>query len=346
MGNKEYIPQHGEDLFRTLVPKLILGEKYEHLIKENKVATVQSLSGTGALRLGFAFLNKFLPKDTLYYLPNPTWGNHNKVLDHSGIEESRVKTYDYYDKKTRGLNLKGILKSLSEAPEHSVVILHLCAHNPTGVDPTDEEWKEIGSVCKKKNMIVFFDNAYQGFATGDLDKDAYALQYFLSLGLEIICAQSFAKNFGLYGERVGSINFIVNDSSVAKAIVTQMDIIVRGMYSSPPLHGARLVTTVLSDKKLYQMWLDDLKVMSSRILQMRKALHAKLIELKTPGDWSHVVNQIGMFTFTGLDKEQSEKMVKKHHIYMLSNGRISMSGLNEGNVEYVAKSIYDVIVNK
>jgi len=202
---------------------------------------------------------------------------------------------------------------------------------------------EIANICKKKKHIPFFDSAYQGFASGDIIKDAYAVRLFSKLGFELICSQSFAKNFGLYGERIGAVHLICKNEKLKEIITSQMKLIVRGMYSSPPLHGARIVSRILNNENLYSLFEEDLKKMSNRIIEMRKRLFDSLIKLNTPGNWDHILNQIGMFTFTGLNPNQVERMVNHFHIYMISNGRISMAGLNESNVDYVASSIFDCV---
>eukprot|EP01080_Neovahlkampfia_damariscottae_P000327 gene327-6741_t len=337
--NKEYLPQDGLKEFYEATRIFLLG-KEDEAIKENRVASCQSISGTGALRLGLAFIKKFLPQNTIVYVSNPTWGNHNQICDHVGL---KVEKYPYFDKKTKGLDFENMKDCFLNAPERSILLLHACAHNPTGVDPTEEQWLEIAKICKKKKHIPFFDSAYQGFASGDIVKDAFAVRLFSKLGFELICSQSFAKNFGLYGERIGTVHIICKNKELKESLTSQMKLIVRGMYSSPPLHGARIVSRILNDKELYSLFEEDLKKMSNRIKFMRKRLFECLMKKNTPGDWKHILNQIGMFTFTGLNTKQVERMVNHFHIYMISNGRISMAGLNESNVDYVASAIYDCV---
>jgi len=244
-----------------------------------------------------------------------------------------------------GLDLKGMLEDLNNAPNGSIILLHMCAHNPTGVDPTPEQWHQIYNVVKAKGHIAFFDAAYQGFASGDLDKDAYSVRYFVDQGYDVICTQSYAKNFGLYGERVGAVNIVCSSAKQATAVFSQMQLIVRANYSSPPLHGARIVAMALSDPKLYDLWVRDLKFMANRIIEMRQVLFNELQKLKTPGKWNHILDQIGMFSFTGLNANQCDVLTSKYHIYLTKNGRISMAGLNTNDVEYVAKAIDDVVRN-
>ncbi|KAF7284028.1 glutamate oxaloacetate transaminase 1 [Rhynchophorus ferrugineus] len=337
--NKEYLPVLGLEIFSSLSTKMLLGEDSPALT-QNKAFGVQCLSGTGALRVGAEFLARKLEK-TVFYFSKPTWGNHRLVFLSAGFQDARE--YRYWNGETRGLDIDGFLEDLNNAPEGAVIILHACAHNPTGCDPTQEQWKQIASVIKDKKLFPFFDSAYQGFASGDLDKDAWAVRYFVTQGFELFCAQSYAKNFGLYNERTGNLSVVMNNPSEVPAVKSQITLTVRGMYSNPPSHGARIVSHVLSNKELYNQWRDNIKTMSSRIIEMRKRLREELERLGTPGSWNHITDQIGMFSYTGLNEAQSEHMVKKHHIYMLKSGRISMCGLTPSNVEYVAKSINETL---
>ena len=228
------------------------------------------------------------------------------------------------------------------------MLLHACAHNPTGVDPTREQWKELASLIKQKKHFPFFDCAYQGFASGDLERDAWAVRYFVERGFELCIAQSFAKNFGLYGERAGAFHFVTGAGSDASNTIarigSQLAILQRSEISNPPAYGARIASLVLNDKSLFSEWEANLKTMSGRIIDMRKALRGKLEELNgKEGSWKHITEQIGMFSFTGLTEGQVQALKGKEHIYMTKNGRISMAGLNTNNVEYVAEAIDKVV---
>eukprot|EP01027_Heterolobosea_sp_BB2_P010697 GEZU01015676.1.p1 GENE.GEZU01015676.1~~GEZU01015676.1.p1 ORF type:complete len:242 (+),score=75.99 GEZU01015676.1:449-1174(+) len=238
-----------------------------------------------------------------------------------------------------------MLADISTAPPRSVVLLHLCAHNPTGVDPTPEQWAKIADVMEQRNLIPFFDSAYQGFASGDLAKDAYAARYFESRGFEFIVAQSYAKNFGLYGERIGAVSFVCKDAATASHVLSQLKVVVRAQYSSPPLHGARIVAMTLRDEANFKLWEEDLKIMANRIIEMRQALYEALLARKTPGTWNHIVDQIGMFSYTGLTPAQVKVLTEKFHIHMLGNGRISMAGLSRRTVPYLADAIDYVVRN-
>lgn len=339
--NHEYLDIAGDQKFVKVARDLLLGKDCPAVIG-NRVASAAGISGTGSVRVGLDFIVKFLPKGTTIYVSAPTWGNHLTMFNAAGIP---YKQYRYWNAKTRGLDIDGFLEDIQNAPEKSVILLHACAHNPTGVDPTQEQWKRVAEVIRAKKHLPFFDSAYQGFASGDLEKDAWAIRYFIQQGFELLAAQSFAKNFGLYNERAGTINIVCSSDNQAKAVLSQMKMVIRPNYSNPPAHGERIVTVVLNDQALYDEWKQELKGMSGRINDMRKVLRAELERLKTPGTWEHITSQIGMFSFTGLTAPQSKAMAEKHHIYLLSNGRISMAGLNSKNVKYVAQAMNDVVVN-
>lgn len=277
-------------------------------------------------------------------MSNPTWANHNQIFSQAGLTTS---TYPYFDKSTRGLDFEGMKYALKTAPDASIILLHACAHNPTGVDPTFEQWKELAILMQEKRHFPFFDCAYQGFASGDLDRDAAAVRYFVAQGFEMVVAQSFAKNFGLYGERAGCFHAVAaphtEASTTISRIASQLAIIQRSEISNPPIYGARIASTVLNDAALFAEWKENLKTMSGRILSMRKSLRDTLESLGTPGTWNHITDQIGMFSFTGLSEVQVAKLRSDFHIYMTKNGRVSMAGLNTKNVEYVAKAINKVV---
>lgn len=236
-----------------------------------------------------------------------------------------------------------MIEDLENATPGSIVLLHTCAHNPTGVDPTLDQWKKIAEVCKARSLYPFFDTAYQGFVTGDLNKDGIGLRYFLDQGFEMIIAQSFAKIMGLYGERTGALHVVCGNTKTAGKVLSQLKIIIRTNYSSPPAHGARIASLVLNDVSLRNQWLSELVNVTQRMTKMRELLKQNLERIGAKGTWDHVVNQIGMFSFTGLSPKQSDAMVKEHHIYMTKNGRISVAGLTSSNVEYVARCMKEVL---
>jgi len=334
--NHEYAGIAGIQEFVNYSLKFAYGENSKPL-KDGRIAAIQVLSGTGACRVMGEFYARFVGRDAPMYQTNPTWANHIPIFKDAGLA---INTFRYYDPKTCGLDFKGMLEDINKAPEKSIFLLHACAHNPTGVDPTIEQWKEISSLMKKRNHHVFMDMAYQGFASGDAEKDAAAVRLFVDDGHLLAVGQSFAKNFGLYGERVGCLSIVGRDVEEKERLESQLKILVRPMYSNPPVHGARIVARILSDEKLSKQWYKECKGMADRIITMRESLKSKLEKAGSTRNWDHITSQIGMFCFTGLNKDQCEKMIKDYHIYLTGNGRISMAGVTSGNVQYLADSIH------
>lgn len=324
--------------------KLILGEDSPALTQD-RVASVQTISGTGANHLGSQFLAHFPPSGAngskvTIYVSNPTWANHHQIFGNVGLT---VKEYPYFKTDTLSLDFDGIINTLSQAQKGDIVLLHACAHNPTGIDPTHQQWSQIADLMIQRGLFPFFDCAYQGFASGDLVNDAWAVRHFVDRGIELLVCQSFAKNFGLYGERVGALHVITTDPTTKIAIASQLALLQRSEISNPPGYGARIVSRILSSPDLFHEWETDLCEMSSRINHMRDVLHSELLRLKTPGNWDHIVTQIGMFSFTGLNPTQVDRMVNEFHVYMTKNGRISMAGLNDSNVAYFAQCVDTVV---
>jgi aspartate aminotransferase len=338
----EYLPITGLPSFTSAAAKLLLGADSD-AIKEDRAVSIQTISGTGANHTGAAFISRFYgwngPKKI--YLSNPTWANHHAIFRNVGIEPV---DYPYYDPKTIGLDFDGFIGALNSAPTRSVFLLHACAHNPTGVDPTQQQWEKIAEVFLEKGHYAFFDCAYQGFASGDLDRDAWAVRYFFKKGVAGLVCQSFAKNAGLYGERVGALHLVSPSKEAADRVKSQISVLQRSEISNPPTYGARIVSLILNDEALFAEWRRDIVTMAERIISMRKELYKILTEeLKTPGTWNHIIDQIGMFSFTGINPEQSKTLTEKAHIYLTTNGRISMAGLNSHNIRYVAESLDKVV---
>ncbi|XP_067008387.2 aspartate aminotransferase, cytoplasmic [Anabrus simplex] len=338
--NHEYSMFLGEDSFRKAATQFLLGEKIMQDLGD-RVFGVQSLGGTGSLRIAAEFLTKILKLHTIY-ISNPTWENHRGVFSRGGFSD--IREYRYWDPVTRGININGLLEDLNQAPERSVVILHACAHNPTGCDPTPEQWTKIANVMQERKLFTFFDIAYQGFATGDLEKDAWPVRYFTERGFELFCAQSFSKNAGLYNERIGNLTVVLNDTSAMTYIQRHIMSLVRAMYCYPSNHGMQIVDRILKNPQNFKEWKGNVSTMATRILAMRKALREHLEALKTPGTWDHITNQRGMFSYTGLTSQQIEFLTKERHIYLLKSSRINMCGLNTKNVGYVAQAIHDAVV--
>jgi aspartate aminotransferase len=336
---KEYLPIEGDKDFVKYAMKFAYGDNIDI---DNHIAAVQSLSGTGACMIGGKFLNEFWPGSAIY-VPDPTWGNHLKIFKNCGL---KVKKYRYYDRSKNSLDLEGMLKDIKRAKDGSIILLHACAHNPTGCDPTVEEWKEVISLISNKSHIAFFDSAYQGFATGDAEKDAQAFRYAVSQNVPILLAQSFAKNFGLYGERVGTLSIVCGDKNQKDHIMSELRTIIRPMYSSPPRHGSSIVKTVLGDAELKEEYYKECEGMAIRIEKMRVKLVDALKAAGSKHDWQHITSQIGMFTFTGMNEEMCRQLTNEFHIYLTLNGRISMAGLNHSNLHYVADAIHAVTDGK
>lgn len=335
--DKEYLAIGGNAEFCKLSAGLALNENTSDAVPPN-VATVQSISGTGALRIGGAFLNSFAQGKDIY-LPTPSWGNHTPIFKHSGLN---VKSYRYYEPKTCGFDFNGALEDINKIPVKSIILLHACAHNPTGVDPKPEQWQELSQLIKKRNLYPFFDMAYQGFASGSVDKDAYAVRLFAKDGHEFCLAQSYAKNMGLYGERVGAFSLVCADKDEADRCMSQIKILIRPMYSNPPIHGAHLVREILGKPELRAQWLKEVKGMADRIISVRTALKSNLEKEGSSKPWNHITDQIGMFCFTGLQPQECERITKEFSVYLTKDGRISMAGVTSKNVEYLAHAIHAV----
>jgi aspartate aminotransferase len=332
----EYLPIVGHVEFNKLARNLLLGED-NVAIKDGRVVTVQALSGTGALRIGAAFLGRFYNQKPIF-MSDPTWGNHIPIFKDAGIADQ--KTYRYYDPKTISLDFKGMAEDIKKAPEGSILLLHACAHNPTGVDPNQQQWAEISKIAKDKQHLCFFDVAYQGFASGSPEKDAGPVRQFIADGHDVMFSQSFAKNFGLYGERVGAFSVVCNSKDEAAIVESQLKVLIRPMYSNPPLYGARLVHAILSDAELSKLWRSEVKGMADRIIGVRHKLVAALKKEGSTKNWQHIIDQIGMFCFSGLTPAQVDKIIGEHHVYLTKNGRISMAGVGSKNVDYLARAMH------
>ncbi|XP_060534384.1 aspartate aminotransferase, mitochondrial-like isoform X1 [Cylas formicarius] len=336
--DKDYAPIQGIAEFNEQSAKLAFGGE-SYVIRNSLNVTVQAVSGTGALRLGGAFLKNFFPGSKIIYLPSLTWLNHVPVFKHSGLD---IKTYKYYDPETRTLDFCGLMEDIGNMPENSVILFHPIAHNPTGVDPTREQWVEISHAVKRKRLLVFFDMAYQGFVTGDLDADAASVRLFIDECHHILLAQTYSKVMGLYGERIGAFTVITGSEEEAGRVLSQLKILIRAMYANPPLHGARIATEILKSEKLTKQWTDELKGMAQRIISIRQKLKQGLEREGSTRNWDHVISQRGMFCFTGLNPEQVKKLTEDFHIYLNTNGRISIAAVGSNNVDYLAHAIHQV----
>lgn len=337
--NHEYLPVAGLPEYRAAASRLLLGEDSPAIV-EKRVDAIQAIGGTGSLRIGLDLLISRLKCDTVY-VSTPTWGNHKGIA--KSLRYPSIREYRYWDAKNCCIDFAGWMEDLRNAPERSVILLHAAAHNPTGMDPSQDQWKEIAKIIREKKLFPFFDCAYQGFSSGDLAKDAWSVRYFVQEGFEILAAQSFSKNFGLYNERVGQLLFVTKTAEDLPKIRSQLVMIVRETWSNPPAHGALVVSTVLNNPQLYAEWRESVRTMAERILKMRQLLYEKLTALNTPGTWEHIVKQTGMFSYTGLNAAQAEYLIKEKHIYLLRDGRINMCGVTTANSDYVASSIHEAV---
>lgn len=333
----EYAPMTGLPGFVKCAQELVYGSG-NPILQAKRVASTQSLSGTGALRLGAQFLSRFFPGSRVY-LPTPTWPNHVNIMRDAGLV---VERYAYYNQQNNAIDADAMLKDLNAAQEGSIVLLHSCAHNPTGMDPSAEQWARIREVVQRRKLIPFLDNAYQGFASGSLEKDAAALIAFSKECETMLWCQSFAKNFGLYGHRIGALHVQCASAEESSRVESQLKLVVRAMYSNPPIHGARLVETVLTTPALRRQWEEDLKMMADRMGGMRVRLLSELSAVGSTRSWDYIGQQIGMMAFTGLNKDQVTALKTDFHVYLTDDGRMAIPGLTTRNVRYVAESFHAV----
>lgn len=332
-----YLPIEGIGSYNKGAQQLLLGAG-NPLLDSGRVLTAQALGGTGALKIGADFL-KWLKPDAKVVISDPSWENHRALFERAGFP---VETYPYYDAATHGLNFAGMLGALKELPAGTVVVLHACCHNPTGVDPTFDQWKEIAQVVKQRDLVPFLDIAYQGFGAG-LEEDAAVVRHFADQDITMLVSSSFSKSFSLYGERVGALTLICSSSEESQRVLSQLKRVIRTNYSNPPTHGGTIVSTVLNTPELYQLWTNELAGMRDRIRSMRSQLVEKLKANGVTQNFDFVLEQRGMFSYSGLTKEQVDALREKHGVYAVSSGRICVAALNSRNIDYVATAIADVL---
>lgn len=328
-----YQPIDGSPAYNQAVQNLLFG-KDSALSSNGQVITVQALGGTGALKIGADYLKRLLPAAKVY-ISDPSWENHRALFDYAGFD---VQTYPYYDPATRGVNFDAMKSCLSSLDAGSVILLHACCHNPTGADLTDAQWNEVVDVCRSKGLIPFLDMAYQGFADG-IDADALAVRAFSASGLQFFVSSSFSKSFSLYGERVGALSIVTAGSEETARVLSQLKRVIRTNHSNPPTHGGAIVAKVLNAPELRQMWEEELAGMRDRIRSMRIALVDAIKAKDAALDFSFVIKQRGMFSYTGLSVEQVERLRNEFGIYSVSTGRICLAALNSHNIDYVANAI-------
>ena len=334
---KLYLPMDGLKSYNEATQALVLG-KNSQARQDGRAVTIQTLGGSGALKVGADFLKKYFPESDVW-VSQPTWENHIAIFNGAGIHSH---FYPYFDAATNGVNVAEMLEKLSKLPAKSIVLLHPCCHNPTGADLTPAEWDQVIEVLKKQDLIPFLDIAYQGFGQG-LEEDAYAIRALDQSGMNFIVSNSFSKIFSLYGERIGGLTFVCDDQATAQKVLGQLKATVRRIYSSPPTTGALIVDQVLNDAALTETWQAELQEMRERIIRMRQILNEKLSHAVPERDFSYLVKQQGMFSYTGLSAEQVDILKDQYAIYLLRSGRMCAAGLNLKNIDYVANSIAEVI---
>jgi aromatic-amino-acid transaminase len=337
IGPRPYLPMTGLPAYRDAAQALVFGAASEARAS-GRIATLQTLGGSGALKVGADFLRRFFP-DSQLWLSDPSWENHRVVFESAGFT---VNTYPYYDELSGGLRFDEMLDTIRQLPAQSIVLLHACCHNPTGVDLNDAQWAELVPVLQQRKLIPFVDMAYQGFGAG-LDEDAACIRLLEAAGVPLVVANSFSKNFSLYGERCGALSVVCQSAEEAKRVLGQLASRVRANYSNPPTHGARLVANVLNTPHLRAAWVEELRAMRERILAMRQAIYDGLSGHAEERLLTRYLAQRGMFTYTGLTETQVERLRNEHGVYLLRSGRMCVAGLNQRNVGYVAASIASVV---
>ncbi len=336
--NHEYLPISGLPGF--IKESLLLGYGYDsHPLKKKCICGIQCLSGTYALKIGMKFLKRFYKGNKTIYISHPTWTNHYYLSRHAGLN---VKFYKYYDFENKKIDFDGLINDMIKAPNHSIFLFQICGHNPTGTDLNIDQWKEILEIIKKKNHLPFFDMAYQGLASSDPEKDAFALRMFSNFGFDLCLTQSFTTNFNLYNEKIGCLSFVTKNENEANAIKSQINIICRNENSNPPKFSAYLIYLILSNQTLKKDWIKDIKFMSCRISKMRDRFCDEIKKKGNENDWEFIKEQKGLFGFIGLNKNMIKELKDKFHVYVKESGRINCAALNEGNIEYVANAFNEV----
>ena len=337
IGPRPYQPMEGAANYRLAVQHLLFGATHE-AVTSGRVATAQTIGGSGGLKVGSDFLKRYFP-DAGVWVSDPTWDNHRAMFEGAGFN---VSTYPYYDARTGGVAFAAMLAAFRQLPERSIVLLHACCHNPTGVDLTAAQWAELIPVIQARRLIPYLDIAYQGFGDG-IDEDAFAVRALAEAGISFFCASSFSKSFSLYGERCGALSVVCPDAMQAALVLGQLKATIRKNYSSPPTHGGQIVARVLQTPALRAAWADELNAMRVRIAAMRQKLHA-VLSAKLPGrDFGYFLSQRGMFSYTGLSADQVDRLREEHAVYLVRSGRMCVAGLNSGNVEATAVAMAAVL---
>lgn len=332
-----YLPIEGIPGYNSGAQTLLFG-KDSKLAASGRVLTAQALGGTGALKLGADFLKRLLPESHVV-ISDPSWENHRALFERAGFQ---VDNYPYYDASTNGLKFDAMIDYLKSLPAQTIVVLHACCHNPTGMDPDAEQWRQIAQTIQESNLVPFFDIAYQGFGDG-LEQDAAAIRLFAEMDMTMLISSSFSKSFSLYGERVGALTLVSSSAEESTRVLSQLKRVIRTNYSTPPTHGAKIVAEVLGNPELFALWQDELAGMRERIRDMRAQLTQKIHDQDVKKDFSFVLNQRGMFSYSGLTVDQVNRLRDEYGIYAVSTGRICVAALNSSNIDYVARAIAAVV---
>ncbi|MCM7670957.1 aromatic amino acid transaminase [Enterobacter asburiae] len=336
-GASLYLPMEGLNAYRNTIAPLLFGADHA-VLAQKRVATIQTLGGSGALKVGADFLKKYFP-DSGVWVSDPTWENHVAIFEGAGFS---VATYPWFDSETNSVRVEALLEKLNTLPARSIVLLHPCCHNPTGADLTNAQWDAVIEVLKARDLIPFLDIAYQGFGAG-MEEDAYAIRAVASAGLPALVSNSFSKIFSLYGERVGGLSVVCEDAEAAGRVLGQLKATVRRIYSSPPNFGAQVVATVLGDEQLKASWLAEVEAMRKRILSMRQELVNVLKEAVPGHNFDYLLKQRGMFSYTGLSAAQVDRLREEFGVYLIASGRMCVAGLNASNVHRVAQAFAAVM---
>jgi len=336
-GPRPYLPMEGAANFRSAVQALLFGADHP-AIKAGRIATIQGVGSSGGLKVGADLLKRYFP-DSKIFLSDPTWDNHRAVFEGSG---HTCETYPYYDPATGGLRFDAMLAFFKALPTRSIVVMHACCHNPTGVDLTQDQWRALVPVIRERGLLPFLDLAYQGYGDG-IDEDAFAPRLLADEGISFLIANSFSKSMSLYGERCGGLSVVCPDADQAARVLGQMKFMIRRNYSNPPMHGGQVVAKVLTTPVLREMWEAEVADMRERIQSMRHQLH-DVLTAKLPGrDFSYFLTQRGMFSYTGLTADQAERLKTEFGVYILRSGRMCVAGLNTRNVEATAEAMAAVL---
>lgn len=334
---KNYLGIEGSDKYDRHVPQLLLGATHE-VVQSQRVVTVQTPGGTGALRVAADFLKAHAPRTTVW-LSRPTWANHPAIFQSAGLPTAQ---YGYFDEQANQLDFPSMLHDLERASAGDVVLLHGCCHNPTGIDPDASQWSELGELIRRKQLLALVDFAYQGFGDG-LDEDAAGLRTLVGQLDELMVASSYSKNFGLYRERVGALSVVTGTAAAAEAVMSQLKRSVRTNYSNPPAHGGLVVATILDDPQLRQLWISELAEMRQRIHDMRTLFVDTMMKYAPQADFGFLQRQRGMFSFSGLSLQQVEMLRKEYAIYIVGAGRINVAGITQSNVDRLCQAIAAVL---